>query len=124
MRVGEGNGLMVEAKLANIVAKAKTSLQHTSSPCISEPFPCLLYTQSLAIHTIRIPVNCGVDRQKMINDIYAGRGTPPSTFIMGSYSDADDKDSVRSPNKHKEVGEKSRRGRGKRTDGIRVKDGG
>ena len=47
----------------------------------------------------------------MINDIYAGRGTPPSTFIMGSYSDADDKDSVRSPNKHKEGGEKSRRGR-------------
>lgn len=59
----------------------------------------------------------------MINDIYAGRGTPPSTFIMGSYSDADDKDSVRSPNKHKEVGEKSRRGKGKRTGGIRVKDG-
>lgn len=49
MSVGEGNGLMVEAKLANIVAKAKTSLQHTSSPWISEASPCLLYTQSLAI---------------------------------------------------------------------------
>ncbi len=123
MRVGEGDGTMLEAKLADTVAKAKDiSAEHIESldwRGISLPAAHPVAGDD----AIRMAVNLGVDRQKMIDDIYAGHGTPTSTFITDSYGDAYDKDSEIPHDTKKAEKILDEAGWVKGSDGIRVKDG-
>lgn len=123
MRVGEGDGTMLEAKLADTVAKAKDiSAEHIESldwRGISLPAAHPVAGDD----AIRMAVNLSVDRQKMIDDIYAGHGTPTSTFITDSYGDAYDKDSEIPHDTKKAEKILDDAGWVKGSDGIRVKDG-
>lgn len=123
IKTGEGDGTALEARLADAVAK-QDGLQAVHYQTLDWRGITLPTDNPVTgDDAIRMALNLGVDREKMIADVYGGHGTPTSTFITEAYGDAYDPDSEfpYDPEQAQQVLDAAGWKMG--DDGIRVKDG-